>query len=52
MIHLYDNFYLIQNNNNIYGTTSLIQMGKPEYATESNATGSRAFGTASWTCTG
>ena len=36
----------IQNNNNIYGTTSLIQMGKPEYATESNASGSRAFGTA------
>ncbi len=36
----------IQNNNNIYGTTSLIQMGKPEYATESNGTGSRAFGTA------
>ena len=36
----------IQNNNNIYGTTSLIQMGKPEHSTASNATGSIAFATA------
>ena len=36
----------IQNNNNIYGTTSLIMMGKPEHATESNATGSMAFASA------
>ncbi len=42
----YTDHNTIQNNNNIYGTTSLIQMGKPEYATESNASGSRAFGTA------
>ena len=36
----------IQNNNNIYGTTSLIMMGKPEHATENNATGSMAFASA------
>jgi len=36
----------IQNNNNIYGTTSLIQMGKPEHSTATNATGSIAFATA------
>ena len=36
----------IQNNNNIYGTTSLTQMGKPEHSTASNATGSIAFATA------
>lgn len=36
----------IQNNNNIYGTTSLIMMGKPEHATTSNATGSMAFASA------
>ena len=36
----------IQNNNNIYGTTSLIQMGKPEHSLASNATGSIAFATA------
>ena len=41
----YTDHNTIQNNNNIYGITSLIQMGKPEYATSSNATGSRAFGT-------
>ena len=41
----YTDHNTIQNNNNIYGITSLIQMGKPEYATASNATGSRAFGT-------
>ena len=36
----------IQNNNNIYGTTSLIMMGKPEHSTASNASGSIAFATA------
>ena len=36
----------IQNNNNIYGTTSLIQMGKPEHSLANNATGSIAFATA------
>ena len=40
------NHSIIENNNNIYGTTSLIQMGKPEHATAENGTGSMAFGTA------
>lgn len=42
----YTDHNTIQNNNNIYGTTSLIQMGKPEHSTENNATGSIAFATA------
>jgi len=40
------NHNTIQNNNNIYGTTSLIMMGKPEHSTADNATGSIAFATA------
>ncbi|MBL7030140.1 MAG: SusC/RagA family TonB-linked outer membrane protein [Candidatus Marinimicrobia bacterium] len=44
--YTYTDHNTIQNNNNIYGTTSLIQMGKPEWSTEDNATGSIAFATA------
>ena len=44
--YTYTDHNTIQNNNNIYGTTSLIQMGKPEYVTYKNATGSVAFATA------
>ncbi len=44
--YTYTDHNTIQNNNNIYGTTSLIQMGKPEWSTENNASGSIAFATA------
>jgi|TARA_Y100000310_G_scaffold330085_2_gene401103 TonB-linked SusC/RagA family outer membrane protein len=44
--YTYTDHNTIENNNNIYGTTSLIQMGKPEYVTYNNATGSVAFATA------
>jgi len=46
MNYAYTDHNTIENNNNIYGTTSLIQMGKPEHSTENNASGSMAFATA------